>query len=173
MIGATAMAATGIAFPAPAALRGKGDIRTINLVNPKTGDRLNAVYWVEGRYINEVLAEIDHLMRDWRQDAVKKMAPGVIDIMSATQRMLETSEPLKIYSGYRTPKTNRMLRRRSRGVASNSYHMKAMAADIHLDGRSVRQIARAAAALGAGGVGRYSRSNFVHVDCGPLRSWGR
>ncbi|NBT42701.1 MAG: DUF882 domain-containing protein, partial [Alphaproteobacteria bacterium] len=25
----------------------------------------------------------------------------------------------------------------------------------------------------AGGVGRYSRSNFVHMDCGPVRVWGR
>ena len=25
---------------------------------------------------------------------------------------------------------------------------------------------------GAGGVGRYTGSNFVHMDCGAVRSWG-
>ena len=34
------------------------------------------------------------------------------------------------------------------------------------------QMARAAAACQGGGVGKYSRSNFVHMDCGPVRSWG-
>ena len=31
---------------------------------------------------------------------------------------------------------------------------------------------RAAMACRAGGVGKYSRSDFVHMDCGAVRSWG-
>ena len=46
------------------------------------------------------------------------------------------------------------------------------AADLRLKSRSVGQMARAAEACSSGGVGRYSRSNFVHMDCGPVRSWG-
>ncbi|MEJ6641242.1 MAG: DUF882 domain-containing protein, partial [Octadecabacter sp.] len=41
-----------------------------------------------------------------------------------------------------------------------------------MQGRSVGQMARAAAACRAGGVGRYSGSNFIHVDCGAVRTWG-
>jgi uncharacterized protein YcbK (DUF882 family) len=88
-------------------------------------------------------------------------------------RKLETEEPLQIISGYRTPGTNAMLRSRSRGVARKSYHMKAMAVDLSMESRDVRQLARAAESLGAGGVGRYSRSEFIHVDSGPVRTWGR
>jgi uncharacterized protein YcbK (DUF882 family) len=66
-----------------------------------------------------------------------------------------------------------MLARTSRGVARDSYHMKGMAADLHLKSRSVRQMSAAALRLGVGGVGRYSRSNFVHLDSGPPRDWGR
>jgi uncharacterized protein YcbK (DUF882 family) len=78
-----------------------------------------------------------------------------------------------LLSGYRSPQTNAALRARSRGVARNSLHMKGQAADLRLKTRSVSQVARAAEACASGGVGRYSRSNFVHMDCGPLRTWGR
>ena len=163
----------GPALAAPSLLTGAGDVRSVRLQNPRTGDKLNAVYWVEGEYIPEVMAEIDWLMRDWRTDSVKPIAHQAVDIIAAAHRMLDTGEPFTVYSGYRTPQTNSMLRRRSSGVARNSYHTKGMAADLHLDSRSVRQIAGAASTLRAGGVGKYSRSNFVHRDCGPVRSWGR
>lgn len=161
------------AVAAPSILRGSGDIRLINLSNPRTSERLNAIYWVEGTYIPEVLAEVDHIMRDWRLDQKKRIAPDVVDIISAVHLKLDTSEPFTVYSGYRSPQTNRMLRARYRGVARDSYHVKGMAADLHMKHRSVRQIAGAALALSAGGVGKYSRSDFVHLDCGPVRDWGR
>jgi uncharacterized protein YcbK (DUF882 family) len=65
-----------------------------------------------------------------------------------------------------------MLRESSRGVARNSLHIQGKAADLRLRSRSVGQIYRAATACDAGGVGKYSRSNFVHMDCGPVRTWG-
>ena len=86
--------------------------------------------------------------------------------------MLDVSAPYMLLSGYRSPETNAMLRSQSSGVASNSLHMRGQAADLRIDGRSVNQIARAAASCQAGGVGRYSGSNFVHMDCGSVRTWG-
>ena len=77
-----------------------------------------------------------------------------------------------LLSGYRSPKTNAMLRSRSRGVAKNSLHMRGQAADLRLSSRSVGQMAKAAAVCRGGGVGRYSGSNFVHMDCGTVRTWG-
>ncbi|MGF1660776.1 MAG: YcbK family protein [Rubrimonas sp.] len=170
---AFALAPAAHALAAPAVLTGAGDIRMIRLVNPRTGDKVSSVYWIEGAYVPEVMSEISHLMRDWRVDRVKAIDPGLIDIISAAHKRLDTSEPFTVYSGYRTPQTNAALRQNSRGVASNSYHIKGMAADLHLEGRSVRQISGAALSLKAGGVGKYSRSNFVHMDCGPVRDWGR
>ena len=76
-------------------------------------------------------------------------------------------------SGYRTPETNALLRKRSRSVAKKSLHIKGQAADLRMQGKSVQQVAKAAASCVAGGVGRYSRSNFVHIDCGEKRLWGR
>lgn len=170
--GSAAVGATAPALATPPVLKGAGDVRMIKLVNPHTGDSLSSVYWVEGQYIPEVMAQIDHVMRDWRQDIAHRISPNVIDIMSAAHRLLDTSEPYTLFSGFRSRQTNAMLRRNSRAVARESYHTRGMAADLHLSSRSVRQMAAAAARLESGGVGRYSRSNFVHMDCGPVRSWG-
>ena len=110
-------------------------------------------------------------MRDWRQNEAIKYDTRNIDIMAATLRLMDTDEAYHVVSGYRSPKTNAMLRRRNRGVARNSYHMKGMAADLKLSSRSVTQMAKAAIACHAGGVGKYNRSQFVHMDCGPVRTW--
>jgi uncharacterized protein YcbK (DUF882 family) len=87
--------------------------------------------------------------------------------------LLDVSEPYPLLSGYRSPETNAMLRRRSSGVAKNSLHLKGQANDLRLASRTVDQVARAALSCHAGGVGRYTRSDLVHMDCGAVRSWGR
>ncbi len=167
------MAAVPAFASAPALLKGAGDFRSLSLVNDRTDERLNTVYWADGEYIPDALEAFNHILRDWREDLAIQMDPRAIDILSATQGLLECDEPFQVVSGYRTHKTNDMLRRRSRGVARNSYHIKGMAVDIAMRTRSVRQISRAGLSLGAGGVGRYSRSQFVHLDSGPVRKWGR
>ncbi len=153
-------------------LRGAGDIRRIKMYSGRTGESIDTIYWVEGEYIPEVLKEINHFMRDWRTNEVKSMDARTVDIMAAAHSLMDVSEPYTLLSGYRCPKTNAMLRSRSSGVARNSLHLKGQAADLRLKSRSVSQMARAAEACAAGGVGRYSRSDFVHMDCGPVRHWG-
>jgi uncharacterized protein YcbK (DUF882 family) len=118
------------------------------------------------------MKEINFFMRDWRTGTKMKMDARTIDIMAASHRLLDVNEPYMLLSGYRSPQTNAMLRSRSSGVARNSLHLKGQAADLRLKSRSVSQMARAAASCASGGVGKYSRSNFVHMDCGPVRSWG-
>ncbi len=152
-------------------LRGAGDIRRIRMYSGRTGESLDTVYWIEGDYIKEALKEINHFMRDWRNDQVVNIDARTIDIAAASHRLMDVSEPYMMLSGYRSPATNAMLRSRSKGVAKNSLHMKGMAADLRLKSRSVNQMYQAATACHAGGVGRYPRSNFVHMDCGQIRTW--
>ena len=170
---ATAVAATPTYSNAFGFLKGAGDIRRVSMFSGRTGEKIDTIYWVDGDYIPEALAEINHFMRDWRTDRSAKIDTRAVDIWAAAHRLLDTPQPYMMLSGYRSPETNAMLRSRSRSVARNSPHMKGQAADLRLDGRSVGQMARAAAACAAGGVGSYSRSNFVHMDCGPVRTWGR
>ncbi|MEQ9693880.1 DUF882 domain-containing protein [Shimia sp. SDUM112013] len=170
---ATTIAAAPTFSNAAGFLRGSGDIRRIRMYSGRTGERLDTIYWIEGEYIKDAVKEINLFMRDWRTDQVKGIDLRTVDIMAASLNLLDTNEPYMLLSGYRSPQTNAMLRSRSRGVAKNSLHMKGQAADLRLSSRSVSQVARAAAACNAGGVGRYSRSNFVHMDCGVVRTWGR
>lgn len=153
-------------------LRGGGDIRRIRMYSGRTGERLDMIYWIDGKYLKDSVNEINQFMRDWRTDQVKTIDLRTIDIMAAAHNLLDVNEPYMLLSGYRSPQTNAMLRRRSGGVAKNSLHMKGQAADLRLASRSVSQMARAATSCRAGGVGRYSRSNFVHMDCGAVRTWG-
>lgn len=158
---------------APSILKGAGDIRKVKLINKRTDEWVDTVFWIEGSYIPEAMAAISHILRDWREDEVKSFSPATIDIISGMSRRMECDEAIEVISGYRSAKTNAMLRSRNRGVARNSYHMRAMAVDLTLKSRTVAQMSLAARSLSAGGVGTYTRSNFVHVDSGPVRTWGR
>ncbi|MDO5757714.1 MAG: DUF882 domain-containing protein [Rhodobacterales bacterium] len=153
-------------------LRGAGDVRRLRMVSPRTGEKMDTIYWIEGEYIPEAIQEISTFMRDWRRNEAKAIDTRTIDIMAAAHNLMGTSEPYTLLSGYRTPQTNAMLRSRSKGVAKHSLHLTGQAADLRMGSRSVGQISKAALACHAGGVGKYSRSNFVHMDCGVVRSWG-
>lgn len=170
---ATALTAAPTYSKAAGFLRGAGDIRRIRMISPRTGERIDTIYWIEGDYLKDALNEIHLFMRDWRTNDVKAIDARTVDIMAASHNLLGANEPYMLLSGYRSPKTNAMLRSRSSGVAKNSRHLKGEAADLRLNSRSVSQISRAAMACRGGGVGRYSGSNFVHMDCGPVRDWGR
>lgn len=169
---ATAVIAAPSFSNAAGFLRGAGDIRRIRMYSGRTGERIDSIYWIEGEYIPEALSEITYFMRDWRNDKTMGIDARTVDIAAAAHRLLDVSEPYMLLSGYRSPETNAMLRARSSGVAKNSLHLKGQANDLRLQSRSVNQIFGAASACSAGGVGKYSRSNFVHMDCGPVRHWG-
>lgn len=168
---ATAVAAAPTFSNAAGFLRGGGDIRRIRMYSGRTGERIDMVYWIDGEYIKDAVREVNHFMRDWRTDQVKQIDLRTIDIMAASHNLLDVNEPYLLLSGYRSPQTNAMLRSRSRGVAKKSLHMRGQAADLRLASRSVSQMANAAEACRAGGVGKYYGSNFVHMDCGVVRSW--
>jgi uncharacterized protein YcbK (DUF882 family) len=152
---------------APGLLQGAGDVRRFQAKSSRSGEAVDVEYFADGDYIPDALSEISHFMRDLHRDEVREYDHDCIDILSVTTKLLDTSEPYLLLSGYRSPETNR----RIRGAARRSFHMKAMAADIRLRSREARQISQAALSIGIGGVGTYVRSSFVHLDSGPTRSW--
>ena len=78
-------------------------------------------------------------------------------------------------SGYRSPQTNAMLRRRSRQVAEHSQHMEGRAVDAHFIDVGTATIRDIAMRMQAGGVGFYptGMTPWVHIDSGSVRYWPR
>ena len=167
---ATGLAAIGVAFirPAPAISFAP---RSVSLYNTHTGEWVRTVYWADGHYIRDAVRDINWVLRDHHSNEVRPMNAGVLDLLGMLRRRLETNEPFLIVSGYRSPTTNHLMYLRGSGVASNSYHIHGMATDLWVEGRDLRHVRNAALSMRCGGVGYYPRSGFVHVDCGPVRTW--
>ena len=70
---------------------------------------------------------------------------------------------IDVICGYRSAKTNAVRHRQSRGVASNSYHIKGQAIDFRIPAIPLAKLRQAAENLKSGGVGYYPYSNFIHV----------
>ena len=145
--------------------------RVISLQQMHTGEKLSTVYWCEGQYVREALNDINNILRDHRSDEVAMIDPSLLDLLYDVQERVGTSKPIEVYSAYRSPKTNALLRRRSRGVARRSFHMRGQAVDVRVPGLSPGKLYRLARGLKKGGVGYYGRSGFVHLDTGPVRFW--
>lgn len=72
--------------------------------------------------------------------------------------------PVHINSGYRNEAYNKKI-----GGASKSYHMRGMAADIHIDGINPKVVCYVAESFGMLGIGEYA--NFSHVDTRTSKSF--
>lgn len=146
--------------------------RSLSFFNTHTSETLSARYRVDGVLDNGAKADIDFILRDWRARSVAEMDPALLDLLTDLQNLTGVDGPLHIISGYRTAETNAMLQRSGGGgVATKSYHVKAQAIDIRLPGCSLKKLHSCALDLARGGVGYYGKSDFVHVDTGPVRRW--
>lgn len=141
------------------------------LRSARTGERIDIRFRSAAGYSGDALRAIDWFLRDWRTGESMPYDIRTIEVLSAIQNQLGTTEPSLLTSGFRSESTNLMLRRTGVGAARNSFHLSAQAVDIVHPGIAVDRIAAAAQLCGAGGVGCYHRQGFVHVDCGPRREW--
>lgn len=146
-------------------------VRRLALHNANTGEHFNDVYWANGAYRPDALRRLDVLLRDHKAHQICRQDPRLFDVLWQVHQRLESSEPFRVLCGFRSRRTNALARRRSRGVAKESYHTRGMAVDVVLPDRNLRGVMQQAMELQAGGVGYYPRSGFVHMDVGPVRHW--
>ncbi|MDO9366682.1 MAG: DUF882 domain-containing protein [Methylotenera sp.] len=168
-----ALAFTGLsARPALAAFKSRlTEGRELSFHNLHTGENLNAEYWSEGAYLPDALADINHILRDHRNDQVLPIETHLLDLLYGLRNALDTTQPFQIISGYHSPATNALLAANFDGVAKGSLHTQAKAIDLNVEGVPLNELRRAAIALHGGGVGYYPNSNFVHIDIGRVRTW--
>jgi uncharacterized protein YcbK (DUF882 family) len=133
---------------------------------------MNVVYRTGDSYVPQALQELDHFLRDHRTGEVHHFDPRLFDLLrDLTEAVSRPDAEIAIICGYRSPGSNEYLRRTTTGVAKNSLHMQAEAIDIRIPAVKTAHLHDAAIALRRGGVGYYSKSNFVHVDLGRVRRW--
>ena len=84
---ATTVAAAPVMANAFGIIRGAGDYRRIRMYSGRTGESIDTVYWVEGKYIRDALNEINVFMRDWRSTLISALALPRIALWSAEIRL--------------------------------------------------------------------------------------
>jgi uncharacterized protein YcbK (DUF882 family) len=140
-----------------------------------TKEEITVTFRRDGRYVGEALEQLNWILRDWRRDEPTKMDPRLFDIAWEVQREVGSRAPFHVVSAYRSPATNSMLRRRSRGVAKHSQHTQGKAMDFFLPDAAPAEIRAVGMKLQRGGVGYYpsAYTPFIHLDVGSVRSWPR
>src|SRR5689334_5978904 len=153
----------------------QNETRTLSFHHTHSGEDLTVTFKREGRYDEAALKQLNHFLRDWRNQDETVMDRHLFDILWEVYRDVDGKQPIQIISAYRSPATNAMLRRRSSGVARHSQHMLGHAMDMFIPGVPLEQIRYAGLRLQRGGVGFYptSGSPFVHLDTGSIRHWPR
>lgn len=156
------------------AMTGLGQRYSLHLYHLHTGESLEVVYRVGNYYLPDAIEKLNLFLRDHRTQAEADYDPREFDLLHSLMASLGRSNGvIDIVCGYRSPESNQYLRTRApvTGVAEHSQHMLSKAIDIRVPGVSTLALRNAALAIGAGGVGYYPVSQFVHVDVGPVREW--
>ncbi len=163
-----------IALPAQTALSRETD-RTLRLYFPHTGEHGTFTFKRNGRYDPQVLAKLNHFLRDWRKNEDIHIDPHLFDLVWSIYTEAGSHDEIHVVSCYRSPQTNAMLRSRSSGVAKHSQHMLGKAMDWFVTDVPLSKLRATAMKMEGGGVGYYptSGSPFVHTDTGRVRAWPR
>ena len=149
--------------------------RSLTFKQMHTGETVTVTFKRNGRFDSAGLKQANYILRDWRRNETTKMDPRLLDLVWEVKQATGSTAPIHILSGYRSPVTNNMLRRRSRGVAKNSQHTLGKAMDFYLPDVPLAKLRATAMRMQRGGVGYYptSGSPFVHLDVARVRAWPR
>lgn len=155
----------------PVAIGNTGESRSLKFYHTHTHETLEVTYYRDGDYQPASMEELGDFLSDWRNGHQHQIDPGVMDILWEIQQVSGNNNAYEVISAYRSPETNKLLRKNSSGVARKSQHVLGKAIDVRLRGLETEKLRDIALELKLGGVGYYQRSNFVHVDTGRVRRW--
>lgn len=161
---------TTLATPALAAAQHSEPLR---LTNPHTGEAYDVELFIDGAWNANALIVCDYMLRDWRQKESVQCDRKLYAALYVIQTYFGPKQRVQINSGFRTQKTNELLREQGYSPAVNSQHLYAKAVDFTIAGARLRDVAKAVRALGLGGTGLYLDDGFVHMDTrGRAAQWG-
>jgi uncharacterized protein YcbK (DUF882 family) len=126
---------------------------TIVIRSPALSEKIEVqIYNEDGSFNQEALAQLDHLFRCRQTGEERAMDPRLYEVLSIIYD--HYGKEIEINSAFRY----------QRNEGSRHFHGSAM--DVTIPSVSYQDIYTFAGALDTGGmgVGRYPRSNFVHID---------
>jgi uncharacterized protein YcbK (DUF882 family) len=145
--------------------------KSLHMHSLHTNETVDVVFWRRGAYVQEGLEEINRFLRDHRSGDIIEMDPELLSLVHRLYVDVGATGAIDIISGYRSPKTNAMLKSIGRNVATKSQHTLGKAMDVRFHGATIEKMRDTALKYKAGGVGYYPGSNFVHIDTGRPRQW--
>jgi uncharacterized protein YcbK (DUF882 family) len=172
----SALVGVAVATLSPPAVRAavpNGSKRLLWLRHAGTPDEIVAPFCLDGKTVyNPGYRMICWLMRDRHVPVAQGYVQiDIVEIEALWEvqqalALLGIRQPLVITSGYRTPQTNVA----TEGAARNSMHLYAKAADMYVEGVSMRDLFDACWSRAvSGGIGYYD--DHVHLDSGARRYW--
>src|SRR5690349_1491474 len=74
--------------------------RSLSFLHLHTNERFSASYCTSGSYVPSALTDINHVLRDWRANAVKPIDPNLLDLLYQLGEELGTDQPFHVICGY-------------------------------------------------------------------------
>ena len=176
LLGGCFAAVLGVTAMTCGAASASAETRTLSMYFTHTKETITVTYKRNGRYDPAAIKKINWFLRDWRRNESTTMSLETVDLLWELHADLGSRKPVHIVSGYRSPRTNAMLKRIGRKVATKSQHMRGNAIDFYFPDVPVEKIMGSALVRKVGGVGYYPSSGkygFVHIDSGNVRHWPR
>ena len=171
LLGVTGALAGTLLLPSTEVLAKTMERRILSFEHTHTDETLDVIYYRKGGYSPWALRQVNQHLRDHRTGELHRIDHNLLEMLFMISTLTGTQEPFQVISGYRSPKTNAMLSKKSHGVAKRSLHMQGRAIDVRLTDVNLAKLRDSALGLKQGGVGYYRRSNFVHLDTGRVRRW--
>jgi uncharacterized protein YcbK (DUF882 family) len=134
-----------------------GNLHLVNVAS-KESIKIN-IFDETGDYDIDALRSVTHLFRCKRTSDERDVNPRLLTILSHVYD--HYGKPIELLSGYRNQ------------TKTTSFHYKASASDIRVEGVAPRALRQFVDSLDSGGmgIGLYPRTGFVHVDVRPPPSY--
>src|SRR5688500_563697 len=81
---------TGLCLPAGVLAASKSPPRRLRFYHTHTGETLDRVFWADGRYLSDALADFSRLLRDHRTNEIAPIAPGLLSLLERIASLLDT-----------------------------------------------------------------------------------
>lgn len=149
------------------------EFEEINLYNIHTKEKISIFYQNEKLYPNQE-KKISKFLRDWRKNESvlheTKLFNNLYKILKKTNNL---NKKIDVICGYRNSKTNKQLQKRSKNkeVAEKSHHTLGKAIDFSIRKTNMKKVFNQIKRMKLGGVGYYTKNNFIHIDTGRVRFW--